>query len=146
MLRPGENRFQPINEWENMMRTRSILKVILLVSVTAVAGAAFAAPDVTTVKSEKGDVLAGEKGMTLYTFKNDKPGESNCYDGCAKAWPPFMATADDKADGAYTLVTRKDGSMQWAKDGMPLYYWVKDTKSGDATGDGFKGVWDAARP
>ena len=40
----------------------------------------------------------------------------------------------------------KLGSMQWAKDGMPLYYWVKDMKSGDVTGDGVKGVWDAARP
>lgn len=36
--------------------------------------------------------------------------------------------------------------MQWAKDGKPLYFWVKDKKEGDATGDGVKGVWDAARP
>ena len=92
------------------MRIRSILPILLL----AGAGAAVAAPAVTTVKTDKGDVLAGEKGMTLYTFKNDKPGESNCYDACATNWPPFMATADDKADGAYTIVTRKDGSMQWA--------------------------------
>lgn len=124
------------------MRILPILTLALLASATS----AWAAPAVTTVKTEKGDVLAGEKGMTLYTFKNDKPGESSCYDACATNWPPFMAKADDKADGAYTIVTRKDGSMQWAKDGMPLYYWVKDTKSGDATGDGVKGVWDAARP
>ena len=130
------------------MRIRSILPIVLLASVAAsvAGGTAFAAPAVTTVKTDKGDVLAGEKGMTLYTFKNDKQGESNCYDACATNWPPFMATSDDKADGAYTIVTRKDGSMQWAKDGMPLYYWIKDTKSGDATGDGVKGVWDAARP
>lgn len=124
------------------MRLRSILPILLLASV----GTAFAAPAVTTVKSEKGDVLAGENGMTLYTFRNDKANESNCYDACAKAWPPFMAAAGDQPDGPYTIVTRKDGSLQWAKDGMPLYYWVKDTKSGDVTGDGFKGVWDAARP
>jgi predicted lipoprotein with Yx(FWY)xxD motif len=43
-------------------------------------------------------------------------------------------------------VTRKDGKMQWAKDGMPLYYWAKDMKKGDATGDGMNGVWDAAKP
>jgi predicted lipoprotein with Yx(FWY)xxD motif len=139
---PAENPLAAAEYREIIMRIRTILPLIFLAS----ASFAFAAPAVTTVKSEKGDVLAGEKGMTLYTFKNDKPGESNCYDGCAKAWPPFMATASDKADGAYTIVTRKDGSLQWAKDGMPLYYWVKDTKSGDVTGDGFKGVWDAARP
>ncbi|UVC06701.1 hypothetical protein IHQ71_15700 [Rhizobium sp. TH2] len=124
------------------MRIRTILPLIFLVS----ASFAFAAPAVTTVKSEKGDVLAGENGMTLYTFKKDEKGESYCNDDCAKAWPPFMAKSDDKPDGAYTIIKREDGSMQWAKDGMPLYYWVKDTKSGDVTGDGFKGVWDAARP
>src|SRR5262245_40284768 len=87
--------FGRTDQWENMMRIRSILPILLLASVTAsvTASAAFAAPAVTTVKTDKGDVLAGEKGMTLYTFKNDKMGESNCYDACATNWPPFMATA-----------------------------------------------------
>lgn len=124
------------------MRIRTLVPILLLAS----ASVAFAAPMVKTVKTDKGDVLAGENGMTLYTFKNDKDGMSNCNDACAKAWPPLMATASDKADGAYTIIKRKDGSMQWAKDGKPLYYWMKDKKAGDATGDGFKGVWDAARP
>lgn len=124
------------------MRIRTLVPIMLLAS----ASVAFAAPTVTTVKTEKGNVLAGEKGMTLYTFKNDKAGVSNCNDACAKAWPPFMAMASDKADGAYTVIKRKDGMMQWAKGGMPLYYWMKDKKEGDVTGDGFKGVWDAARP
>jgi predicted lipoprotein with Yx(FWY)xxD motif len=132
----------PAETKETIMRIRHLLPLLLVAGATA----AFAAPAVTTVKTDKGDVLAGASGMTLYTFKNDKAGESNCYDACATNWPPFMAAADDKADGAFTIVTRKDGSMQWAKDGMPLYYWVKDMKSGDVTGDGVKGVWDAARP
>lgn len=50
------------------------------------------------------------------------------------------------AEGAYSIVERKDGSKQWAKDGMPLYFWVKDKKMGDITGDGVKGEWDVARP
>jgi predicted lipoprotein with Yx(FWY)xxD motif len=124
------------------MRIRILVPLMLLAGVSV----AFAAPMVKTVKTDKGDVLTGEKGMTLYTFKNDKPGVSNCNGDCAKYWPPFMAAADDKADGAYTVIKRQDGSMQWAKDGMPLYYWIKDKKEGDVTGDGFKGVWDAARP
>jgi predicted lipoprotein with Yx(FWY)xxD motif len=127
---------------ETMMRIPTLVPLMLLAGVSV----AFAAPAVTTVKSEKGDVLAGEKGMTLYTFKNDKDGVSNCNGDCAKAWPPFMAMASDKADGAYTIIKREDGMMQWAKNGMPLYYWIKDKKEGDVTGDGFKGVWDAARP
>lgn len=127
------------------------MKSVTFLSVLAVASfAAAAAPaapdDVKTVETAKGKVLAGEKGMTLYTFKKDTKGVSNCYDQCAKNWPPFMAASDAKADGAYSLVERKDGTKQWAKDGMPLYYWVKDTKEGDITGDGVGGNWELAKP
>jgi Uncharacterized protein conserved in bacteria len=112
----------------------------------ALAATAASATPFQTVSTDKGDVIAGENGMTLYTFKNDEKGVSNCYDACAQNWPPYIAAEGAMADGAYTLVERKDGQKQWAKDGMPLYFWVKDTKMGDATGDGFKEVWDAARP
>ena len=61
-------------------------------------------------------------------------------------WPPLFAGTGAMAEGPYAPVTREDGKMQWAKDGMPLYYWVKDMKKGDATGDGMNGVWDAAKP
>ena len=71
---------------------------------------------------------------------------SNCYDKCAANWPPLMASGDAKVVGDFTVVTRKDGSKQWALKGMPLYTWVKDTKPGDVTGDGFKDVWHVARP
>ena len=99
-----------------------------------------------TVKTSKGDVLADAKGMTLYTFDKDKKGSSNCNGGCAKKWPPLAAGAMAKAHGNYSIVTRADGSMQWAYKGMPLYGWVKDNKPGDVTGDGVKGVWHLARP
>jgi predicted lipoprotein with Yx(FWY)xxD motif len=117
-----------------------------LVVASAAATAAFAAEPVKTVESAKGKVLAGENGMSLYTFKKDAKGVSNCYDDCAKAWPPLMADSKAKATGAYSIVDRKDGSKQWAKDGMPLYYFVKDKKTGDITGDGFKDVWNVAKP
>jgi predicted lipoprotein with Yx(FWY)xxD motif len=72
---------------------------------------------------------------------------SMCYDDCAKNWPPFFAEASAKADGAYTVVERKDGKKQWAKDGMPLYFFIKDKKMGDMTGDGMKkGEWNVAKP
>jgi predicted lipoprotein with Yx(FWY)xxD motif len=124
------------------------MKTIILAAaaLAALTTAAFADSPLKTVKTDKGDVLAGEKGMTVYTFKNDKSEMSNCYDKCAQNWPPVMAASDAKAEGAYSLVTRKDGSKQWAKDGMPLYYWVKDMKEGDTTGDGMNGVWHVAKP
>ena len=122
------------------------LFILVPVAVAAFAGCAFAAEPFKTVKTEMGNVLAGEKGMTLYTFKKDTSGMSNCYDKCATNWPPAIAASDAKAEGAYSLVTRKDGAMQWAKDGMPLYYWIKDAKEGDTTGDGVNGVWNVAKP
>ncbi|PTM91991.1 COG4315 family predicted lipoprotein [Mycoplana dimorpha] len=123
---------------------RTLFLAIAALAVTATA--AFADAPVTTVKTQKGEVLAGKNGMTLYTYKNDSKGTSTCYEACASNWPPFKAEASAKVGGAFTVIDRKDGTKQWAKDGMPLYYFVKDKKQGDVSGDGVKGVWDAARP
>ena len=106
------------------------------------ATSAIAAPPVQTVDTDKGKVIAAENGMTLYTYKKDEKGESYCYDKCATNWPPYLADASANAEG----VERKDGKKQWALKGMPLYFWIKDAKKGDATGDGVGKVWDAARP
>lgn len=124
-----------------LMKTLTLTTMLLL----ATAASAFAGP-VKQVDSDKGPVLAGENGMTLYTFKKDTQGVSNCNDDCAANWPPYMAEGNAMADGEYSIIKRADGSMQWARNGMPLYFWVKDAKMGDATGDGVKGVWDAVRP
>ncbi|MFQ0812800.1 hypothetical protein AVM02_01215 [Brucella anthropi] len=126
------------------MKTLGFMSVLAVAAVAA--SAALAASPAKTMESAKGQVLTGARDMTLYTFDKDGKGQSNCYDSCAKNWPPFTAMKGAKASGSYTLVKRKDGSRQWAKDGMPLYYWVKDRKPGDVTGDGVNGVWHAARP
>jgi predicted lipoprotein with Yx(FWY)xxD motif len=57
-----------------------------------------------------------------------------------------MAAATDQPGGDWSIVTRDDGSKQWAWSGQPLYYWAKDQKPGDMTGDGFNKVWHAVRP
>ena len=121
-------------------------KTILAVALLAAGTLAAHADPFQTVSTAKGDVIAGDNGMTLYTFKNDKEGMSNCYDACADNWPPYIAEAGAKPMDGYSLVERKDGSKQWAKGGMPLYFWVKDMNKGDTTGDGVKGVWDVAKP
>lgn len=84
--------------------------------------------------------------MALYTFKNDTKGVSNCYDECAANWPPLLTNDVSMAGGAYLIIDRNDGNKQWAKDGLPLYYWIQDKKIGDVTGDGMGGAWDVARP
>ena len=91
-----------------------------------------------------GKVLADAKGMPLYSFDKDEAGKSNCYEDCAKAWPPVLASAIDKPVGDLTIIKRSDGSMQWADAGKPLYTFVKD-KPGEVTGDGKGGVWHAIK-
>jgi predicted lipoprotein with Yx(FWY)xxD motif len=86
--------------------------------------------------------------MTLYTFDKDSAGsgKSVCNGQCATNWPPLMAADADAASGDYSVVTRDDGKKQWALKGKPLYYWVKDTKPGDTTGEGVMGAWHVAKP
>ena len=121
--------------------------------VAAIAAAGFASiasaqmGPTMTGDSAKGKVLTDSKGMTLYTFDKDPDGKSACNGPCATNWPPLMATGDAKADGGYTIVKRDDGSMQWAYKGKPLYTWIKDTKTGDISGDGFlNNAWHIAMP
>jgi predicted lipoprotein with Yx(FWY)xxD motif len=91
-------------------------------------------------------VLTNAAGMTLYTFDRDAGDKSACNGPCAANWPPLMAAADAKASGDWTVVTRDDGSKQWAYKGKPLYLWSKDQKAGDRTGDNFNSVWHVAKP
>jgi predicted lipoprotein with Yx(FWY)xxD motif len=95
---------------------------------------------------EKDGMLVDQNGMTLYTYDEDADGKSACNGQCAQNWPPLMAEAGAKAEGEWSLVTRDDGSMQWAYDGKPLYTFVMDKKAGDVTGDGKMGVWHVAKP
>jgi len=99
------------------------------------------------VKAQDG-VLVGPNGMTLYTFDRDMAGngKSVCNGPCATNWPPLKAEGPAPSSGDYSVVQRDDGGMQLAYKGKPLYYWIKDTKPGDKTGDGVNQVWHAAKP
>lgn len=93
-----------------------------------------------------GGALTDSAGMTLYTFDKDSDGKSVCNGNCAKNWPPLTAAADAKGTGDYSVVTREDGSKQWAYKSKPLYLWIKDQKPGEKSGDGVGGVWKTATP
>lgn len=123
-------------------------KLILLSTLFAVAAvaAAYAADPAMTAQTAKGLALTDAKGMTLYVWDKDAAGKATCNGACAKNWPPFMAPAGATPSGDYTIVTRDDGTMQWAYKGKPLYGWIKDTKPGDVTGDGVAGTWHIATP
>jgi predicted lipoprotein with Yx(FWY)xxD motif len=125
------------------MRTLVALATALLISACAALGGAAPAP----ARPADG-VLVNAAGMTLYTFDKDTAGsgKSVCNGQCAALWPPLAASADAKGDGDWSVITRDDGSRQWAHKGKPLYLWVKDQKPGDRTGDGVNNVWRIARP
>lgn len=98
----------------------------------AVAGAAVAAP---TGVAEKERAFVAPDGKPLYTFARDTTaGKSACNGPCATAWPPLAAAADAKDDGDWTVVTRDDGSKQWAYKGKPVYTFARDTAGAAATG------------
>jgi predicted lipoprotein with Yx(FWY)xxD motif len=120
----------------------SMLEAVVVVSVIALS--TFEAVGAASEPAKMGDTTKGRawidaKGMTLYTFEKDFVGKSNCNDKCATAWPPFQSAGDGPAAGDWTLISRNDGSRQWAYKGKPLYLQAKDNKPGDATGDGVNG-------
>jgi predicted lipoprotein with Yx(FWY)xxD motif len=90
--------------------------------------------------------------MTLYIFTKDTPGVSNCSGQCAVLWPPYIVPAGATPSGGsgitatLTTITRADGTLQLAVNGMPVYFWAKDKKAGDVTGQGVGGVWFVLDP
>ncbi len=123
------------------MKTRKLVFALLASSFTALS--AYAASPAMVADG----MLTGSNGMTLYTFDKDADGKSMCNGPCATNWPPLYATDGDKASGDYGIIVRDDGKKQWALKGKPLYYWSKDQKPGDKTGDGFlNGAWHVAKP
>ena len=123
--------------------SRSLGALTLWLAVLGVCAAQTPAP----AKAADG-VIVGTNGMTLYTFDKDiaGSGKSVCNGPCATNWPPLMAAESDQPSGDYTIVARDDGKKQWALTGKPLYFWAKDSKPGDKTGDGFNQVWQTAKP
>ena len=94
----------------------------------------FAAADAATM-------LTAKNGMTIYSFDKDVGGVPSCYDACAAMWPAYVGKADDALTEGWTLVKRTDGTMQWAYDGKPMYFFANDKNVGDKAGDGMGGKW-----
>ena len=116
--------------------------IALLIVGLAFAGSALAQ---NAPAKKTGGMMTNNAGMTLYAFDKDAVGKSACNGPCAVNWPPFMAGSDAKAAGDWSIITRDDGSKQWAYKGKPLYLWSKDQKPGDMTGDGFNGIWHVVK-
>ena len=120
------------------------MNIRLLAALSFSLAAAFITPaHAEPAAKMAGGVLVNSGGMTLYTFDKDTAGsgKSVCNGPCATMWPPAMAAADAQPAGDFTVVTRDDGSKQWAYKGKPVYTYTPDKKAGDMAGDNFKDVW-----
>jgi predicted lipoprotein with Yx(FWY)xxD motif len=128
-----------------MNATRFAASLALCALLAACAGMT---PKAAAPAKLTGGVLTDAAGMTLYVFDKDVAGsgKSSCNGPCATNWPPLFAADGAKPAGDYSIITRDDGKKQWAFKGQPLYYWVKDQKPGDQTGDGFNKVWRVVKP
>lgn len=88
--------------------------------------------------------------MTLYMFTPDKNNTSTCYDQCAVAWPPLLTSSKpilaSGVAGTLNTTTRRDNTSQVTYNGMPLYYYIKDKKPGDAFGQNVDNEWFVINP
>jgi len=129
------------------MRFLSAISVASL-SLTPAFAFAQAAHPAKIGTSTQGDILQTPQSQTLYVYDKDQPGsgQSNCEMTCAKHWPPFKASASDKASGDWSMIKRADGSEQWTYKGRPLYTFVKD-KPNETSGKSYEGnSWHVAMP
>lgn len=114
--------------------------------------AAASGTDLGTGSTSLGTVVVDGNGMTVYFFDEDTKGSghSACTGGCAAAWPEVHASSTmptvTGVTGEVGTITGVDGKRQVTLDGRPLYTYVGDAKPGDASGQGFGGIWWVVSP
>lgn len=107
-------------------------------------------------------ILADAKGHTLYAREHwqytqtfhAKDGDRNmayngrsigvngCVGECLKRWQPLAAPADAVGSGHWTVLTRADGSKQWAYQNYALYTYLGDEKAGETRGNEIWDLWE----
>jgi predicted lipoprotein with Yx(FWY)xxD motif len=116
--------------------------LIFALFATMISATAFAQSPLSQVTLNDGrTILANAEGLSVYTFDPDEPNVSNCYNGCAKAWPPVLVKSAQGLQAPLGTTQRKDGTLQVTVNGQPVYLFVGDSNSGDINGDGLDDVW-----
>jgi predicted lipoprotein with Yx(FWY)xxD motif len=88
----------------------------------------------TKTDATVGQYLADGNGKTLYTYGGDTAGVSNCSGACIANWPVYAAAQTTSLPANVSVITRSDGSKQYAYKNLPLYYFTAD-QTGQVTGD-----------
>jgi predicted lipoprotein with Yx(FWY)xxD motif len=118
----------------------------------ATSTATAAGVDLKIASSSLGDIVVDGKGMSVYYYTKDvkDSGTSTCTGGCLTAWPQLLTTSDEPkvegVTGTVGTITTPEGAKQVTLNGLPLYYFAKDTKAGDILGQGVNDVWYLADP
>lgn len=91
----------------------------------------------TKTNASIGQYLADPSGKTLYTFGGDSTGVSNCTGACLANWPAYQdkGATTGLPTGVSTIKRSDNGQIQFTYNGMPLYYFVSDSR-GQVSGDG----------
>ena len=98
------------------------------------------------ISSAQAVVLTDFDGLTLYAFSGDaaQDGQTCSTRGCGLDWLPVPAPALALAVGDFSVVSRMDGSRQWAFRERPLYRYRGDLLPGDAHGRAAGEGWSLA--
>lgn len=108
----------------------------------------------------QGIVLADENGLTLYrrdayvyqlgghglrrgiepravVGRDIGTSMAGCDARCQEVWMPFEAPADAVPSGFWDVLTREDGTKQWAYKSYALYRYAKDSEPGQLLGNDY---------
>lgn len=121
-------------------------------SAPAAAPASSSASSSSEVETLKTSTVAGHtivvdgEGKAVYVYTRDNPGAttSACTGGCASLWPEVTSAGAPTLQGVtgkIGSITGVDGKQQITVNGMPIYYYAKDTAPGQVNGQGVANVW-----
>lgn len=91
-------------------------------------------------------VVVDGEGKAVYVYTRDNPGAtvSACTGGCASLWPAVTSAGAPTLQGVtgkIGSITGVNGKQQITVNGMPIYYYAKDTAPGQFNGQGVANVW-----
>jgi predicted lipoprotein with Yx(FWY)xxD motif len=140
-------------------RTIAMILLLALVLVLSACAPATTTPKalipltvIVTNNAAFGNYLTDAKGMSLYLFTPDTAGKSTCTGACLANWPPLTIAKGTtpagnlEVKGTLGTITRDDGTEQVTINGLPLYYFAKDTAVGDTKGQAVGGSWYLVDP
>jgi predicted lipoprotein with Yx(FWY)xxD motif len=118
-------------------------------TVTLTPGATPTSPAIVQVfqSAALGNYLISKTGITLYYWKRDGNGVSNCTGTCLDTWQPFLTNGQPLAGdpilmtGVLGIYTLPDGRQQVTYNDHPLYFYSGDINPGDTNGQGSGGLW-----